>query len=241
MTDRVSYNACMSRIRPESRLIDLLRCAAEVFITSQGYERTQMGDIAAKAGISKGAVYLCVESKAALFDLALRHADNPESFQPPPLLPVPTPAEGTTRRYVSERLTTQPDLLELISALANKRVTNAREELEEVIRRLYRLLNDNRWAIKLVDVSAIDHPELADLWHEAGRGGITSLLEPFIAHRIQNGHYAKVPDITICARYILETCVLWAVHMHWDPHPEPHNQEDVETTLVHLLSRSLLT
>ena len=107
-----------------------------------------MGDIAAKAGISKGAVYLCVESKAALFDLALRHADNPESFEPPPVLPVPTPAEGATRRYVSERLTTQPDLLELISALANKRVTNAREELEEVIRRLYRLLNGNRWAIK---------------------------------------------------------------------------------------------
>ena len=230
----------MARTRPKKRFHDLLRCAAEEFIFAKGYARTQIENIAARAGVSKGTVYLCVQSKAALFDLALRYADAPDLFEPPEQLPIPTPAEGATWRYVSERLSSNPGLLELTDRLTRDPGDDAAAELEGAISALYRLLADNRWAIKLVDTSALDHPDLAGLWHVVGRNGITSLLEPFIQRRIQAGQYSPVPDIPVTARFVLESCMLWAVHIHWDPHPEPLNHPVVEDALVQHLSRGLL-
>ena len=230
----------MARTRPKDRFHHLLRSAAEEFIFSEGYARTQIENIAARAGISKGTVYLYVQSKAALFDLALRYADDPDLVEPPEQLPTPTPAEGSTSRYVSERMSSDPGLLELTDRLTRDPSDDAADELEGVVSALYRLLSDNRWAIKLVDTSALDHPDLAGLWHAAGRNGITSLLEPFIHRRIETGQYAPVPDIPVTARFVLESCMLWAVHIHWDPHPEPLNHAVVEDALVQHLSRGLL-
>ena len=65
----------MARPIPDSRLGDLLRAATGVFV-AQGYRRTQMADVAAAAGLSKGTVYLAFESKQALFHAALVHADG---------------------------------------------------------------------------------------------------------------------------------------------------------------------
>ena len=218
----------------------MLLCAAEEFISCQGYARTQIENIAARAGLSKGAVYLYVQSKAALFDLALRYADAPDLFEPPEQLPVPTPAEGSTRRYVSERLSSNSALLQLADRLTKDPGDDAAAELEGAISGLYRLLADNRWAIKLVDTSALDHPDLAGLWHAAGRNGITALLESCIERRIEAGQYMPVIDIPVTARFVLESCMVWAVHIHWDPHPEPLNHPVVEDALVQHLSRGLL-
>ncbi|MBI3798372.1 MAG: helix-turn-helix transcriptional regulator [Deltaproteobacteria bacterium] len=51
----------MARTIPPDRLAHLVHCATDVFI-AQGYQRTQMADIAAALGVAKGTLYLYVES-----------------------------------------------------------------------------------------------------------------------------------------------------------------------------------
>jgi len=58
----------MARKTPPNRLEQLVEHATRVFV-EQGYRRTQIADVAAAMGVAKGTIYLCVESKEALFDL----------------------------------------------------------------------------------------------------------------------------------------------------------------------------
>lgn len=229
----------MARTRPKTRLTDLVATAAEVFIRSRGYRRTQMDEIASRLGVSKGALYLCVESKEALFDLALRFADHPQTFDEPDTLPVPTPASGTTLAYVRSRMASDESFLAFAALATAASSGDASRELEDLIRALYRALYQNRRAVKLIDTCAADHPELAQMWYEAGRGSIVSLLLPFIQTRVDAGLFAALPDSELAARYVLETCVFWAIHLHWDPHPESHNHAHIEDTVIHFLVRGL--
>src|SRR5918911_541542 len=63
----------MPRPRPPDRLEQLAESAVKVF-TARGYRRAQMADVAREMGVAPGTLYLYVESKEALFDLAVRHA-----------------------------------------------------------------------------------------------------------------------------------------------------------------------
>ena len=63
-----------------------------------------MEDVAKRVNISKGAIYLCVESKEALFELALRKADRREPFEVPDELPLPTPSPEYVVDFIRTRL-----------------------------------------------------------------------------------------------------------------------------------------
>src|SRR3990172_2006969 len=199
-------NGPMTRAIPPDRFEQLVHCATQVFI-GRGYARTQMADIAEAMGIAKGTLYLYVESKEALFDLALRYADAPESVRKPKVLPIPTPKPGATAAYVRERLAVNQALPALAKALAKKRVTDPGRELAEIVRELYVVLAGNRRSIKLLDTSARDHPELAALWFEGGREGVMAVIEQYLKGRIRSGHLRSVPDVPAAARLILETTV----------------------------------
>jgi len=240
MTDLFSYNNSMPRVRPENRFEEVVHAAAEVFIQSLGYGRTQMEDIAKRAGVSKGTLYLYFESKEALFDQAVRFADSEDALPTPAELPVPTPSFGSTAEYVQHRLATNTEFLMIAEQLAAAPKADAQSEIEQIVRQLYRVLQKNRVALKLIDVCASDHPELASLWYSIGRGGVVSLLQPFIERRIESSKFVSVPDTALAARFILESCMMWGIHMHWDPHPESINREHVEETLVHFIVRGLV-
>src|SRR5689334_18047573 len=165
----------MPRRVPEDRLERLVDCAARVFI-EQGYERTQMADVAAALGVAKGTLYLYVESKEALFDLVARYADAPRPFGSTPPLPVRTPKPGATVKYVREQLAQGQVPSALAKALSRERVPDVRAELEGIVRELYETLASNRRGIKLLDRSARDYPELAALWFEGARSGLIALL-----------------------------------------------------------------
>jgi hypothetical protein len=66
----------------DSGLQDLVGAATDALI-AQGSQRAQMADVAAAIGVAKGTLYLYVESKEALFDLALRYADAVEPVASP--------------------------------------------------------------------------------------------------------------------------------------------------------------
>ncbi len=165
----------MPRKVPPGRLDELVEAASRVFI-ERGYKQTQISDVAEAMGIAKGTVYLYVESKEALFDLACRFADAPSPRSISITLPVRTPAAGATAQYIAEQLATSK-VFPLVATLLTKRRGDARKELEAIVVALFDELALHRHALKLVDQSARDLPELGALWFEGARGGLRSLLE----------------------------------------------------------------
>jgi AcrR family transcriptional regulator len=222
---------------PEDRLEQLVDCATRVFI-EQGYARTQMADVAAALGVAKGTLYLYVESKEALFDLVARLADAERPFAKQPL-PVRTPKPGATLDYVRERLAQGQVPPALAKALARHRVAHAGAELEEIVRELYDTLASNRRGIKLVDRSARDYPELAALWFEGARGGLIGMLARYLDDRMRRKLVRTLPDPAVTARLMIETLVFWAVHRHWDPHPQAVEEEVAKDTAVRFIVGAL--
>jgi AcrR family transcriptional regulator len=229
----------MARTIPADRLEHLVQRATAVFI-QQGYQRTQMANVAAALGVAKGTLYLYVESKDALFDLVLRCADAQRPLPPVPSLPLPTPKPGETLRYVRERLATNQTLPALAGALTRQRMTDARAELTTIVCELYDTLARNRQGITLLDRSARDHPELAALWFKGARGGVMAMLTQYLENRMRRKLLRPAPDVAVAARWLLETLVFWAVHRHWDPHPQPVDEAVARDTVVQLMVNALV-
>src|SRR5262245_24683841 len=210
----------MPRTVPDDRLAQLVDPRTEGF-NARGFPGTQKAGVAEALGVAKGTLYLYVESKDALFDLVARGADDAAAFAKPPPLPVRTPRPGATIKYVRERLAAHQVPAALTAALARKRVENPRAELEEIVCELYATLARNRRGIKLLDRAAPEYPELGAVWFEGARGGLLRLLGKYLADRARRNLLRSFPDVAVAARLVIETTVFWAVHRHWDPHPQP--------------------
>ena len=229
----------MPRRTPPDRLARLIDCATEVFITL-GYRRTQMADVAAALGVAKGTVYLYVESKAALFDLVLRHADAVHPPPPPARLPVPTPRPGSALALVRQRLGESGVATQLAQALAGPAPADVAAELAAVIDELYSAMTAQRTAIKLLDRCAADYPELAAVWFERGRGDVVAMLRRYLDQRAAAGKLRPLADVAVAARLILETLATWAVHRHWDPAPQSFDETTVQSAIVAALVAALV-
>src|SRR5215510_15126497 len=99
----------MPRAIPGDRFHNLIQAATAVFL-EQGYQRTQIADVAARMGLAKGSVYTYVESKEALFDCVLRYAGGIDPIGLPETLPVATPPAGATLEIVRRRLAEEGSL-----------------------------------------------------------------------------------------------------------------------------------
>jgi AcrR family transcriptional regulator len=228
----------MARSIPPDRFQDLLEAATAVFL-EQGYRRTQMADVAARMGVAKGTLYLYVESKDALFDAVLRHADAPGPIDLPDTLPVPTPPPQSSLDLVRKRVAEEAALPELSAALARHRVGDVRAELDAIVRELYALLARNRTGIKLLDRCSSDHPDLAAVWYGTGREGALELLTQYLEDRIRRGKLRPVADVRVAARITLETVVFWTVHRHWDPSPQTVDEATAEDSVVAFILSAL--
>ena len=229
----------MARPIPENRFHDLIQAATAVFV-EQGYRRTQIADVADRMGVAKGSIYTYVESKEALFDCVLRHADGQESIALPEKLPVPTPQADATLEMVRNRLMEEGSLPSLLAALSRARVADVRTELETILGELYDALARHRTAIKLLDRCARDYPEIAKIWYREGREGALSLLDRYLDERARRGRLRRFEDSPIAARIVLETLVFWAVHRHWDASPQNVDDDSARRTAIAFLVGALV-
>lgn len=228
----------MARSAPDDRFARLIDASAEVFIR-QGYRRTQMQDIADALGVAKGTLYACVESKAALFDAALTYADWLQPLPGAGNLPLPDIDHATLLENFRERISQATKGLELTAVLKRKDVRDPVTEFSSVIHDLYNRLSQNRKAIKILDRSSLDQPELAELWFEETRRVQLAALTRYLDRRIAQGGFRKLRNLEVFARAILETVVFWAVHRHWDPAPQKVVEEEIPSILVDMLLNGL--
>lgn len=233
------YLSAMPRRIPESRLADLLKCATTVFI-AQGYRRTQMSDVAEALGVAKGTVYLSVESKEALFAAALRYADTKPPSPSELDLPIPAPPPGALAAALRRSLERETIPPALVRAMQRARVRDVRAELTEIVRELYAASSRHRTGLKLLDSCGKDHPELADLYYSKGRFEQLAVLTRYIESRLRLGHLRPVPDPAVAARYVIEAIATWAIHIHWDPAPQPIDPVAAEETVVQLVVTGLV-
>ncbi|MGB5812600.1 MAG: helix-turn-helix domain-containing protein [Polyangiales bacterium] len=216
----------MPRPRDPERFGHLVATAVEVFI-ERGYSQTQVGHIAEAMGVAKGTIYLYVESKEALFDLAIRGARG--DLEPHAALPVPTPEPEATLRYVRDAIAVDLRLPRLEAALQQPRTDDPRSELTEIVRELYQLVSRHRVALKLVDRSATEYPDLAAIFFDMARQAIPQLLLQYLESRLPKDHALPLPAL---ARGIVEIVAFWALHHHWDPAPTPVSERESEDAAV---------
>lgn len=231
---------------PPDRFAAVVAASTQVFVT-HGFRRAQMQDVADVLGVSKGALYGYATGKLALFAAALRFADGAEPLPQRDGLPVPPPQPGELGGVVSRRLADEVPRLELVAASSRDAPPDGvagPAELGLVVADLYRVLSRHRRAIKLVDRCAPEFDELRQAWFGEGRalqvGGLAELLR----RRADTGLIALPAEADLVARSVVELCVLWAVHRHWDPAgdggPGSTDDEDqVRAMLVEMLARSV--
>jgi AcrR family transcriptional regulator len=225
----------MARPLSPERLPQLVEAATRIFV-AKGYRNTQMADVAEAVGVAKGTLYGYVASKEALLDAAIRFADGQGTLPAPDMLPLPTPAPGSTVKYIQGRLTGEVGQLLLVQALSRPSGTRPeRREFESILRDLHRRMLRNRRALKLVDRCAVDHPELAAVWFKQGRYGLVALLAAYLEKGAHEGRLRAGLNVQLTARLILETIALWTIHMPWDAAPQTLTDEEVESVVLDLL------
>ena len=123
----------------------------------------------------------------------------------------------------------------LTQALRRRRPGDVRHELDGVIDELYGLLERNRLFLSLVERSAQDLPELADLYFGQLRGGRVSDLETYVRRRVRRGHFREVPDVAVATRFIVETVAWFAWHRTGDRDAHSFDAATARTTVRQLL------
>lgn len=229
----------MARTIPEDRFEELIQAATAVFL-EQGYRRTQVADVAARMGLSKGSLYTYVESKEALFDCVLRYADREEPIALPEKLPVATPPPGSALELVQQRLAEERALPVLEAAVTRSRVADVAAEFRAVVGELYDALARHRISVKLLDRCAPDYPELAKLWYRETRERALAQLGRYLEERRRRGRLRHLGNPTIAARIVIETLAFWAVHRHWDPSPQAVDEAAARETVLAFLTSALV-
>jgi len=226
------------RRRPPDRLDQIIAAALRVF-AEKGYRRTQMADVAREMGVSPGTLYNYVSSKEALFHLVVDRAFLPQAASDAPELPIPAPSPGATLQRLRERVAVEATLPALEAALRRERVTDARAELEAIVRELYTLVERTWPAIVVLERSAIERPELAQVFYGEMRRRLIAQLDRYLSARMARGHLRRVPHPAATARLVLENVAIFAMHRRRDPDPATLDDDTAREAVVDLLVNAL--
>ncbi|MGC1679295.1 MAG: helix-turn-helix domain-containing protein [Candidatus Binataceae bacterium] len=229
----------MARNRPADRIPSLIEAAIRVFAT-KGFRRAQMADIAREMGVSAGLLYNYVESKEALFYFVIDHGFSHLTSGEPPAFPVRTPAPGALVKLIAERFRKEAGAPTLLAAVKRIRAENPSIELESIVRELYANMYRTAHVTAMLDRSALDLPELDELYFGKMRGGLVALLTRLIESRIEAGQFRPVPHPAVAARLVVETIAWFARNRRGDHASQGIDDDAAEETTVDFIVNSLV-
>ena len=155
------------RRRAEDRPDELLDAATTLFL-EQGFAGTTVAQIAKRAGLSKGAVYLYFPSKQAVLEGLVARAIAPMSMQ---ILADVTAHPGSVREVISHVLTMMASRLSDPMVMA---------------------------VPKIVIREAVAAPDIARMYHDAVLAHAVPALTAFIQDGIDRGELRPVdPELTV--------------------------------------------
>jgi len=229
----------MGRPRSPDFLDRLLDAGLAVF-ASQGLKRARIGDIADRMGVAHGTVYNYVASKEALFWLLVDRGQTEAPIALPEELPVQAPPPARVLNRLAEQIITHFPLPALDAALERKRITDIRAELEDVLGELYDRTLATRQLAAAVEKSAVDLPEMFQLFFVGIRRDLFARLTRYVEHRVELGHFANVASAEAAAHVIGETITAFARHRFADPDPMNVDEAAIRATTIQMLIRSLI-
>jgi len=155
------------RRRAAKRPDEVLDAALALFVEN-GFARTRVEDIAARAGLSKGAVYLYFPSKEAILEGLVRRA----------VLPIATSALGFLSNFVGDP---RPVIHAVLKMLAGRL---GEPETRAIARLLIREM--------------IHFPEFAALYRREVLDRVIPAVEQLVAQGVEGGYFRPVdPNLTI--------------------------------------------
>jgi AcrR family transcriptional regulator len=203
------------------RFPEVLEAAVRVF-ASDGYRSARMSDVARTAGLSEAALYRYVDGKEDLFVLAIRHAlllePLPEAGDPAGEFPLKAPSLAEMIRETRDFVAAEVPFGSLAEALATADPADPAGELEAIMRELFELEELTARAADMIERSARELPELADLLNEGLRSPVLAALTQYLDSRAKAGKLRVTPDTAATARLVLETLTWFARHRHSDPY-----------------------
>ena len=222
------------------RLPELIAAAVRVF-TQQGYRAARMSAVAAEMGVTEAALYRYVDGKEALFVLAIRHALLLEDL-PAGELPLSAPPLSETVREVREFIAEVVPFGILAAALSGTGpgADGAAAELEKILRELYELESRTREAANMLERSARELPELADLLNTGFYQPVLTALTSYLSVRAAAGLLRPTPAPAATARLVLETLTWFARHRFSDPYGAVISDQLAEETAVDALVHALV-
>jgi AcrR family transcriptional regulator len=221
-------------------LPELVDAAIRVFGRS-GFRAAQMADIAREMGLSEAALYRYVDGKEGLFGLVVRHAlfleDLPEGE-----LPLASPPLQDTVVQLRELLTPAAIPPSLGQAVTRDRASDPRAELEGIIRELFSLMALTGPAMDMIERSAREMPELAQLFRVDLRRPLLAALTTYLERRADTGQLRRTPHPEPAARLVIETIAWFSRHRLSDPDgaaiPAAAAEETAVDALLHAFSAS---
>ena len=218
-------------------LLERLVDAALLTFIQRGYRHTRIEEIAGRAEVSPGTIYLYATGKEALFELAIRRA-----FDEPDALDVETPYRPSAGSDWVEQLWTRliatDPLAELRAALADPAPRDVALEWETIVRRIYRWQARYWRALALIESCASEWPELFLLFYKEFRSQALAMGAEYIELRSRAGYFAPFPDGTVAIRVVAEVFAFFAMHRHTAPDSEYLEGRAVEETVVAFLKRA---
>jgi AcrR family transcriptional regulator len=166
--------------RKDARPPEILDAALAVF-AQKGFAATRLDDIAAKAGITKGTIYLYFDSKQSLFEALARQSIGVQFDQ--------------IKTHLAGFPGTSAELLRFVLSTMGR----------------FAMTSDRVVLPRLVLAEAANFPELAEFWRrEVIERGI-ELMSAIIARGIERGEFRKIDlghAARLCVAPIL-VIVLW--------------------------------
>jgi AcrR family transcriptional regulator len=236
----------MGKRSAHERFPEVIAAAVRVF-TTDGYRTARMSDVAREAGMSEAALYRYVGSKEGLFVLAIRHAlllepveelladkdGTPEEF------PLKPPSLEQTVKHVREFVAEEVPFGSLAQAMRVDEPEDPATELEAIVRELFSLEAQTREAADMIERSARELPELADMLNSGLVSPVLAVLTEYLDRRARSGRLRGTPDTAATARLVLETLTWFARHRFSDPYgaaiPDRLAEDTVVDALIHAL------
>jgi AcrR family transcriptional regulator len=223
----------MVRRTPANRVRDVAHAACSVF-TEKGYRRALMTDVGARLGLSHAVLYRYVESKEALFELALMYAIDPETISTLEI-PLPTPVPGHFLDILRKWARLSAPFPVLTAALARSECSDILPEFVAVIDERYGIISSNRKLLALIERSSLDLPDLHDLYFRKIRRQEHKRLSDYLAMRMSSGAMRPASNVDMAARFVIESIAWFAWHRHGDADPPDIDDGQAQDAVRELL------
>jgi AcrR family transcriptional regulator len=223
-------------------LTAIATAALDVF-TRDGFGSAQVVDIARKAGLSVGTLYLYADSKQALFELAVQAAAfGADVACDVDLTALPLRARGmdATAAFVEDGIRQRAHWPVLKAALRASAARDVDVEVAAVVGEMFDLLSRERPMIWLLDRCAWELPRLRDVYVERARQPYFDDVARYVRRRRRAPLGRRGEQSAAIGRAVVEMVAWMAMHRARDPAAQPFDTAAARHACIVIASGGLL-